>query len=68
LDGLDRKSLIKLWLEDERTFEGRSKEELEVYNTHRHWPEQACDEKNCKKAEFDERVRRLEAKAQGGNV
>ena len=53
---------------NERIFRGRSAEELEVYNQHGHWPEQACDEKNCKKTEFEERLRRLKAKAQGGNV
>jgi hypothetical protein len=63
LDGLDRKSLIKLWEENERFLGGRSKQELIIYATHGHWPEQACDQGNCPKPEVDERVRRLEAKA-----
>ena len=66
LDGLDRKSLTKLWRESERILAGRSKEELRLYATHGHWPEQACDGEKC--LEFDGRVRRLEASAHGGSV
>ena len=40
LDRLDRKSLIKLWVEDERIFGGRSGEELEYYANNGIWPEQ----------------------------
>jgi hypothetical protein len=36
---LDRKSLLKLWEEDERVFEGRSKEELDFYADNGSWPE-----------------------------
>jgi hypothetical protein len=39
LDTLDRKSLLKLWEEDERVFEGRSKEELDFYADNGSWPE-----------------------------
>jgi hypothetical protein len=39
LDTLDRKSLLKLWEEDERVFGGRSKEELEFYSDNGSWPE-----------------------------
>ena len=68
LDGLDRKSLIRLWEEHEREYAGRSKSELEFYCAHGHWPEQACDERNCHKPESDEMVRRGEAKAHGGTA
>jgi hypothetical protein len=65
LDGLDRKSLIRLWREHDRIFRGRSKEEMLFFAIHAHWPEQACDErcdeKNCQKPEVDERARNLEA-------
>jgi hypothetical protein len=40
LDRWDRKSLIKLWEEDERIFGGRSGEELEYYADNGIWPEQ----------------------------
>lgn len=40
LDRLDRKSLIKLWKEDERAWEGRSKEEKEYLMKKGCWPEQ----------------------------
>jgi|GEM_PF-6475757 len=39
-NGLDRKSLIKLWQEDERILGGRSGEELEYYVKTGAWPEQ----------------------------
>ena len=48
LDGLDRKTLIRLWQEHEREWGGRSSDELDFYIRHEHWPEQGCDEK-CKK-------------------
>jgi hypothetical protein len=50
LDGLDRKSLLKLWQESERVFAGRSKVELGFYATHGHWRDQACDEQICLEA------------------
>ena len=68
LDELDRKSLIKLWEENERFLGGRSQEELSIYATHGHWPEQACVEGNCPTPEIGERVRRLEARAYGGGA
>jgi len=50
LDGLDRKSLMKLWQENERwhaQFRSRSTEDKEFFCVHGHWPEQACEERNC---------------------
>ena len=40
LDRLDRKSLIKLWKEDERAWEGRSEEEKQYLMKKGCWPEQ----------------------------
>jgi hypothetical protein len=40
LDTLDRKSLLKLWEEDELRFGGRSQEELDFFAEHCFWPEQ----------------------------
>ena len=40
LDTMDRKSLRKLWEEDELRFRGRSKEEHEFYADNGFWPEQ----------------------------
>jgi hypothetical protein len=40
MDRLDRKSLIKRWLESERSFGYRSHEELVFYNEKGYWPEQ----------------------------
>ena len=40
LDTMDRKSLRKLWEEDELRFRGRSKEEQEFYADNGFWPEQ----------------------------
>jgi hypothetical protein len=40
LDTLDRKSLLKLWEEDELRFGGRSQEELDFYADKGFWPEQ----------------------------
>jgi hypothetical protein len=40
MDQLGRKSLLKLWEEDERAFGGRSPEELEFYAKKGFWPEQ----------------------------
>ena len=40
LDTIDRKSLRKLWEEDELRFQGRSKEEHEFYADNGVWPEQ----------------------------
>lgn len=40
LDTLDRKSLLKLWDENERVFRGRSPADLEYYADTGSWPEQ----------------------------
>lgn len=40
LDGLDRKSVLKLWEENERVFGHRSRDELKFYADNGHWPEQ----------------------------
>ncbi len=40
LDRLDRKSLLKLWEEEELKFGGRSHEELDFYAEHGFWQEQ----------------------------
>lgn len=40
VDRLDRKSLLRLWEEDERKQGGRSPEELEYYTKNGVWPEQ----------------------------
>lgn len=40
LDTLDRKSLLKLWEEDELRFGRRSQEELDFFAEHAFWPEQ----------------------------
>src|SRR5262252_2493432 len=40
LDTMDRKSLRKLWEEDELRFRGRSKEEQEFYADNGFWPKQ----------------------------
>ena len=40
LDKLDRKSLLRLWEENERIFGGRNRDELEFYADHGFWPEQ----------------------------
>src|SRR5260370_31275058 len=40
LDGLDRKSLLKLWEDDERILGHRTGEDLKHFSTHGHWPEQ----------------------------
>jgi len=39
-DTMDRKTLSKLWEENERIFAGRSHEELEYFTENGHWPEQ----------------------------
>jgi hypothetical protein len=39
LDKLGRRSLIRLWDETQRCFEGRTSQELEVYPVHGRWPE-----------------------------
>ena len=53
LDGLDRKTLLRLWEEDEREIlrlmlemRGRSEDEHRFHSLHDHWPEQGCDA-NC---------------------
>jgi hypothetical protein len=51
LDGMDRKNLIKMWEADERKFGNRTKEELNFYCVHGHWPGQQCDERCCKRVE-----------------
>jgi hypothetical protein len=45
LDSLDRKSLIKLWRENDRIYRGRSREEMLSFAIHGHWPEQPCDQR-----------------------
>jgi hypothetical protein len=40
LDTLDRKSLLKLWEENELEFGRRSQDELDFFAEHRFWPEQ----------------------------
>jgi hypothetical protein len=40
LDRLDRKSLLRLWEEDERIFSHRSRNELKFYADNGYWPEQ----------------------------
>jgi|HubBroStandDraft_1064217.scaffolds.fasta_scaffold62651_2 hypothetical protein len=40
LDTLDRKSLLKLWEEDEKIFGGRTQEELEFYSENGFFSEQ----------------------------
>lgn len=54
-DGLDRKSLLKLWNEEQRgTFRmmremaGRNEDELRFHVHHGHWPEQPCNVQNCR--------------------
>jgi hypothetical protein len=45
LDGLDRKTLIELWEEDEHAqarFARRSSEDQKFFCVHGHWPERAC--------------------------
>jgi hypothetical protein len=57
LDGLNRKTLRKLWEESERKIarivhqmKGRSRDEHRFYLDHEHWPEQACGGAgNCRK-------------------
>jgi hypothetical protein len=40
LDRLDRKTLLKLWEEDERIFGGRSQDDLDYCSKNGIWPEQ----------------------------
>jgi len=40
LDTLDRKSLLRLWEEEEQLLGGRSAEDLEYFTTNGIWPEQ----------------------------
>ena len=47
LDGLDRRSLIRLWEAHEREFGERTAEELNFYCSHGHWPGQPCDKRSC---------------------
>jgi hypothetical protein len=58
LEGMDRKGLKRLWEDDLRFFGGRNKQELIFFTAHGHWPEQACNEQQCRKARFDEIVYR----------
>ena len=44
LDGLDRKTILKLFEEHELIFGGRSDEEISFYATHGYWPEAAEEE------------------------
>jgi hypothetical protein len=54
LDKLDRKALLKLWEEDRRWSAGRSSAELGFFAEHGHWPEQACEGRDCRKPTSDE--------------
>ncbi len=45
LDGLDRKTLLKRWEEDERFLAGRSEDELKYYVEHGYWPEATEEDK-----------------------
>jgi hypothetical protein len=49
LDQLDRKSLIRLWQEHEREWEGRTEQEFNFYIDHCHWAEQPCSPGVCSK-------------------
>jgi hypothetical protein len=40
IDSLDGKTLLRLWQDDERTFSGRSEEELAFFTMNGFWPEQ----------------------------
>jgi hypothetical protein len=40
LDKLDRKSLLRLWEENQRIFGHRSRDELKVFAENGYWPEQ----------------------------
>lgn len=40
MDSLDRKTLLRLWKDNERTFGGRSEEELAFFSRNGFWPEQ----------------------------
>jgi hypothetical protein len=51
LYGMDRKNLIRMWEAHEREFGDRTKEELNFYSAHGHWPGQLCDERCRKKVE-----------------
>ncbi len=42
VDGLDRKTLLKRWEDNERLFGKRSREELGYYSDNGVWPEQRC--------------------------
>ena len=53
LDGMDRKSLIRMWEAHERKFGDRTREEVNFYCAHGHWPAQLCDERCCKKGEIE---------------
>ena len=41
LDQLDRKTLIRMWQEQQQALVGRSTEEMDFYARHGHWPEPA---------------------------
>jgi len=40
IHSLDRKTLLRLWQDDERTFSGRTEEELAFFTMNGFWPEQ----------------------------
>ena len=40
LEGLDRKTLLQMWEEEDRLLGGRSDDELKFYAEHGYWPEQ----------------------------
>jgi hypothetical protein len=63
LNGLDRRSLLKLWEEEERETSrimrenrGRTEGERWFHLHHGHWPEQSCTEDRCRKARSAEIV------------
>ena len=62
LDGLGRKRLIKLWKENESYLAGRTEQEMIYFCFHGHWPEQACTEQDCSKAESDQVISQHQAR------
>jgi hypothetical protein len=44
LNGLDRKTLLKLFEEDERVFGGRNEAELKFWTEHDYWPDLGPEE------------------------
>ena len=48
-DGIDRKELMKMWEAHEREFGNRTKEELDFYCVHGHWPARCATSDAAKK-------------------